>query len=191
MNEQLKKQIKSAFLNPNEIQVFSWTILGNVCQKMNTIPQEIIPMGCEWFCDNATVLESIAEPYQVYFATVSSEQSECTNELIHFVSNTDIIVEDIEIPFEITPHARDYLKLLRNTVQLLLKAYNKVATDVLNIEELKFLQSSAKKLTSIAISLCIPTCITEELILEKLERFDTIYRELKKCLLFCKPTGEW
>ena len=187
----MNEQIKSAFFNPNEIQVFSWTILGNVCQKMNTIPQEIIPMVYEWFCDNATVLKSIAEPYQVYLATVSSEQSECTNELIDFVSNTDIIVEDIEIPFEITPHARDYLKLLRRMFQLLLKAYNKVATDVLNIEELKSLQSPAKKLTSIGTSLCMSTCITEELILKKLERFDMIYRELKKCLLFCKPTGEW
>ena len=191
MNERLNEQIKSAFFNPNEIQVFSWTILGNVCQKMNTIPQEIIPMGYEWFCDNATILELIAEPYQIYFATVSSEQSESTNELIDFVSNADISVEDREIPFEITSHARDYLKLLRHMVQLLLRAYNKVVTDVLNIEELKFLQSPAKKLTSIAMSLCISTCITEELILKKLERFDVIYGELKQCLLFCKPTGEW
>ena len=190
MNERLNEQIKSAFINPNEIQVFSWTILGNVCQKMNTIPQEIIPMGYEWFCDNATILESIVKPYQVYFATASSEQSESTNELIDFVSNADISVEDREIPFEITSHARDYLKLLRHMVQLLLRAYNKVVTDELNIEELKFLQS-AKKLTSIATSLCVSTCITEELILKKLERFDMIYRELKKCLLFCKPTGEW
>lgn len=184
----------SAFSKPNQIQLFAWNILSNICQKMeHTIPRQSKPMEVmlKWFQDNTTVLDSIVLPYQLYCTKIDCEQQSGSDDIItiNYISNGVMNLDNnVEINF-----AERYLKLLKHIIQLLIATYKDVCSNLLSIENLQMLSSHTKLLTLIASSLFISSemVITVELIQSKILKFKEVHGLLEEYLIFNKLNGKW
>ena len=193
VNKQFSLDIMSAISKPNQIQLFAWKILSNICQKMeHTIPQQSKEMELmlNWFQDNATVLDCIIVPYQLYCTGIDCEQQSGSDDIIiNYVSNGAMNLDNnIEIDF-----AERYLKLLKHIIQLLIATYKDVCSNLLSIENLQMLSSHTKLLTWIASSLFISSemLITGELIQSKILKFKEVHGLLEKYLIFNNLNGKW
>ena len=158
----------------------------------HTIPQsKPMELMVKWFQDNATVLDCIVEPYQLYCTLIDCEQHSGSDNIIaiNYVSNGAMNLDNsVEIDF-----AESYLKLLSHIIQLLVSTYEDVCSSLLSIENLEMLSSHTKLLTLIASSLFIPSemLITVELIQSKIVQFKDVYGLLEENLIFNKLHGKW